>query len=125
MANSIFAARTQPLDISVGELDVDPARRLDGVHEWLKALRDRLLCCGIACFPLLRVAAQAELVSDLTDPFADVFAAIVDEVGGDEFGLEGLRRVVVDVDRTVSGVVEEPDALFCGIDGLGERIATA
>src|SRR2546423_8651055 len=75
-------------------------------------------------FPRLLVVTslsiQAYLIRNVANKRPDVLAATVEETS-DKFGLPGLKIVTNGMDRTVCGIVQQPDFVIFRVGALAER----
>ena len=122
-ADRIPAAWSQSPNVSLWEVHVHHPCRPDGVHKRLDPFRDRLL--HILFRRPNTVLAKSNFLGNISNHFAHVPAAVLQEVCDHELGLPRLRFMRVNMYRAIGGVVQEPYRLCLGVDDLRERIVQA
>lgn len=115
-------ARPQALYHPSRQLHFNPSCRRNHIHERLQPLRYRPLPSR----PLLPTPfLQAYLISDIRNCFADIPPRPLLEEGGVNVCLPRLGLVRVRMNGAVGGIIKEPNAFGCRIDGSGKGIVGA
>ncbi len=99
LACGAASARAEFAGCVVWEDYVDGACRCDGLDERLQSFCNGRFGRGLVW------AFETYLVCYVCDGFADIRACVLLEVSCDEFCLEWLRGMRIDVDRSVGGIV--------------------